>query len=359
MRKLSKHLKHHFIPHEGNDFSPHFFREASIASLLSLALIIFIASTLYGTIASKTDFLASIYPSILVNLTNQNRVAQNDSPLSVDPRLETAASLKAQDMATKGYFAHVSPEGISPWHWFDVAGYPYLYAGENLAVNFTESQDVSNGWMNSPTHRANILSGNFTQIGIQTAEGIYQGRETTFVVQEFGSPIASVAQKATPSPVPVPTTLVQIVPSKTASTSPLIARADPQVRGDETKAPSKPNLQIIASNPTFIAVKNQDVVALAEPSSGADSDIQASGPTEPTKVAVPWYGKILFYAPRFLTDAYIILATIISLALLVLVFFEFRKHSAKHVLHGFLVLTFVLVLLVVSKAFLFPYIIMV
>src|SRR3989338_5878655 len=106
-------------------------------------------------------------------------------------------------MATRGYFAHTSPDGLTPWHWLDVVGNNYSMAGEHLAVNFFESDDVDQAWMNSPTHRANIVKEGYKEIGIGIASGVYQGRNTTFVAQFFGTPIA-VVQAAPSKPAPTP-----------------------------------------------------------------------------------------------------------------------------------------------------------
>jgi hypothetical protein len=81
----------------------------------------------------------------------------------------------------------VTPDGKQPWYWFDLVGYPYTYAGENLAVNFTDSKDVENAWMASPTHHANLVKPQYTQVGIGVAQGRYQGKEATFVVQFFAA----------------------------------------------------------------------------------------------------------------------------------------------------------------------------
>lgn len=98
--------------------------------------------------------------------------------------------MKAQDMATKGYFAHTSPEGKkTPWYWLKQVGYQYQYAGENLAINFTDSKDVTNAWMNSPTHKANIVKDKYTEVGTGIATGLYEGRETVFVAQVYANPI--------------------------------------------------------------------------------------------------------------------------------------------------------------------------
>src|ERR1700690_2719282 len=137
----------------------------------------------------------------LVELTNADRQANQLPPLAINASLQTVAQMKADDMAGKGYFAHVSPDGHSPWYWFQKVGYDYTFAGENLAVDFTDSIDVEKAWMNSTMHRGNILNSHFTEIGIATASGIYQGRVTTFVVEEFASPaIEPTALPPAPAP---------------------------------------------------------------------------------------------------------------------------------------------------------------
>jgi hypothetical protein len=159
-----------------------------LCSILILAFALFGA---YGFLRMSypagKSLTAAIYSGVIVDLTNRDRLNNNDSNLKPNDLLSAAAQAKANDMASKGYFAHTSPEGITPWYWFKQVGYKYVYAGENLAINFDESLDVENAWMNSPTHRANILNNHYTDIGVAMAQGIYQGRVATFVVQEFGS----------------------------------------------------------------------------------------------------------------------------------------------------------------------------
>jgi uncharacterized protein YkwD len=156
--------------------------------LIVLLLIIMVLISVPSLRTNMLDSLSAIYASVLVNLTNQNRVAANVSELKVSPILEKAAQMKADDMAAKGYFAHNTPEGLTPWYWFEQAGYKYIYAGENLAVNFEDSEDVETAWMNSRGHFLNIMNPNFTEIGIATSTGIYKGRQAIFVVQMFGAP---------------------------------------------------------------------------------------------------------------------------------------------------------------------------
>lgn len=182
-------FKKYFVPHEHNDYKPHILRSKAtifIAGLIVLAEFAFLAQTFI--FAPGRGFLAQILESILIEETNASRLADSISILKFNPLLSAAASAKAQDMAEKSYFAHTSPEGVTPWHWLDEVGYKYSYAGENLAINFSDSKDVFDAWMNSPSHRENILNNHFTEIGIGMANGIYQNKETVFIVQFFGKP---------------------------------------------------------------------------------------------------------------------------------------------------------------------------
>ncbi|MBP6858799.1 MAG: hypothetical protein KBC33_03140 [Candidatus Pacebacteria bacterium] len=145
--------------------------------------------TLPRIVMDAVDSMAAVISSSLVELANTDRNNASIPSLRTNPVLERAAQAKADDMAAKGYFAHNSPNGTTPWHWLARAGYDYAHAGENLAIDFFESADVEKAWMNSPLHRANILNAEFTEIGIATARGMYNGHETTFVVQMFGKPL--------------------------------------------------------------------------------------------------------------------------------------------------------------------------
>jgi len=182
-------LKKHFIPGPHNDHQPHFLRRKTVFFVLKLVLIIellFLIELLW--LAPFTNFFSAILSNVLVDLTNIDRQNNNLSILATNPLLEKAAELKANDMAQKEYFSHTSPDGKTPWEWLDDVGYKFKYAGENLAVNFFDSNDIEKAWMNSAGHKRNILSENFTEIGIATARGIYKGREAIFVVQYFGKP---------------------------------------------------------------------------------------------------------------------------------------------------------------------------
>src|SRR3990167_222918 len=191
-------LKKHFIPHQGNDHRPHILRNCNIKNILILVILLEIFTFLIPTFTyiNRTGGMAAVISAVLANLTNEERQAQNLQTLAVSPILNKAAEMKAADMATKSYFAHTSPEGKTPWYWLDQAGFKYQYAGENLAINFSDSKDVTNAWMASPTHKANIVKGNYSEIGTGIAVGMYEGRKTIFVAQVYANPILKTSQES-------------------------------------------------------------------------------------------------------------------------------------------------------------------
>lgn len=179
---------HLFVPHELNDRHPHALRQTTVLLSLAFALIVQIGFLTYETSVFRSSTnIAAVLPGAIALLTNNARAEASERPLSVHPVLSAAAQKKADDMASKGYFAHQEPNGNMPWHWFKEEGYNYIYAGENLAVNFSDTEQLVNAWLASPTHRDNIVKPQYEDIGIGMATGTYKGKEAVFVVQFFGA----------------------------------------------------------------------------------------------------------------------------------------------------------------------------
>ncbi|MGB8816154.1 MAG: CAP domain-containing protein [Minisyncoccia bacterium] len=169
---------------------------SAIAFTLFLLAVIIIGQTnifpnVSNFVSTKVSTLADVISSVLVFETNNFRALNNENRLVVSSLLTQAAQLKADDMARKGYFSHISPNGDEPWIWFDKIGYKYDYAGENLAVDFNESTDVTSAWINSAKHEANLLNTHFTEMGVGIAKGMYEGHVTNYVVQFFASPLTA------------------------------------------------------------------------------------------------------------------------------------------------------------------------
>lgn len=150
----------------------------------AFAFPIFFFTFLFSTYATSAS---DITRSAIIELTNNDRSAQGISQLEENSKLTQAAEEKAENMIEKNYFAHTSPEGLTPWHWIDKENYDYNYAGENLAMDFTTVEKMNEAWMDSPTHRANVMSDKYFDVGVGIAQGIIDGHETTAVVQMFGS----------------------------------------------------------------------------------------------------------------------------------------------------------------------------
>jgi len=123
----------------------------------------------------------------IINYVNQERVKESLEQLEENDILNEVANLKAQDMLGNDYFAHTSPAGLDPWHWFEKAGYAYRFAGENLGMDFKTAISVHEAWMKSSSHRENILSDKYKEIGVSVKKGIIDNKETQIAVQVFGN----------------------------------------------------------------------------------------------------------------------------------------------------------------------------
>ncbi len=205
----------HFIPHPRNNFHPHVLghRVLGLFSLLLITVKVAAICLPLLTLGEAVPADASaITNDTIFNLTNKSRSQNNIAPLTYNFSLARAAQAKADDMLAKQYFAHVSPEGRNPWSFIKNVGYSYVAAGENLAVDFVEAESVDRAWMNSPGHRANILNSNFQEIGVGISRGTFEGHDTTFVVQMFGTPPPSQVK-----PLPEPTVVAPAIPAPVAA----------------------------------------------------------------------------------------------------------------------------------------------
>lgn len=106
----------------------------------------------------------------MVDLVNAERAKNGVAPLTVNYKLTGVARIKAQDMIDNNYFAHNSPTYGSPTDMMKKFGITYRTAGENLA-GAPDVDTAHKNLMNSSGHRANILNGNFKEVGIGVVEG--------------------------------------------------------------------------------------------------------------------------------------------------------------------------------------------
>ncbi|OAH53565.1 hypothetical protein AWH48_09780 [Domibacillus aminovorans] len=113
----------------------------------------------------------SAFEQQVFELVNQERAKQGVKALQLDTKLSDVARTKSQDMKNKGYFSHQSPTYGSPFDMMKQFGITYKSAGENIAKGQQTPEEVMNAWMNSDGHRKNILSADYTHIGVGYVDG--------------------------------------------------------------------------------------------------------------------------------------------------------------------------------------------
>lgn len=215
--KVRNHAKKVLVPHKENQYRPHLIRVHGLVAVLVVALLtqVFYSFITTGQV-SILGKVSSIETAELLTDTNAERQENGAAALQLNDKLSQAAFLKAQNMFAEQYWAHNSPSGVEPWKWFGDVGYNYSYAGENLAKNYPTADATVAAWMNSPTHRENILRQEYTEVGFAVVDGTLEGRETTLVVALYGAPVTVAAVKpASTAPI---TTTGFLAPEVTAST---------------------------------------------------------------------------------------------------------------------------------------------
>ncbi len=171
-----------YKPQKRNNFEPYLIRPLTIL----LYTVLLLAMNLFFEPPSEI-VAGNITTQNLINLVNQDREKYGLNHLKADVNLTSAAHAKANDILQHQYWDHYGPDGQTPWQFMTGAGYDYYYAGENLAKGFKTAEGVHQGLMNSPTHRDNILSDQYVDIGIAVVEGNLLGDDVYLVVQMFGS----------------------------------------------------------------------------------------------------------------------------------------------------------------------------
>ncbi len=253
-------LKNHFIPHADNDYKPHILQKAALVAMVVLVALSFTMANIQALFWINSDWMIStILPAVVVAETNDERGDEDLVQLRRNTTLDAAAQLKAEHMAANEYFAHFAPDGTSPWFWFGQVDYGFVHAGENLAIHFSDSSEVVEAWMDSPTHRANILNGDFREIGIGVAEGSYEGYKTLYVVQLFGTPavaspapvIPPVVAVTTPAPEPAPV----VAAAATETPAPVVVQETPV---------NEPEIIQIQTTETAEVAGAEDEVVVAE-----------------------------------------------------------------------------------------------
>lgn len=214
-------INYYLIASEKNDYRPW------ITSLSALAVFCVVIWGLRLLLPISLSLAApGIDASDLMQQVNFERTGRFVPALIINSKLNEAANVKSSDMLTRHYFGHVNPDGNYVWPVIEATGYtPYLTLGENLAMDFFSASAVVEAWMNSPTHRANILNQKFQDQGLASIFGNFEvGYDSIMITNLFGTllkkaspPPPPPAAKITPPPAvakttPKPTPVVEVPP---------------------------------------------------------------------------------------------------------------------------------------------------
>lgn len=201
MKHIIDSIHHLFVPRHTNNFKSKLIHHDFLTIYLAFSIVLTAGvAHIQNTQGSILGFATDITPQKLLELTNRERSKEGLSELVYNEKLAEAAQKKAENMFEKDYWAHYGPDGETPWEFILGTGYQYEFAGENLAKNFLFSDGVVDAWMDSPTHRDNILRKEYTDIGFAVVNGILNGEETTLVVQMFGKPLYAVVESPQAQP---------------------------------------------------------------------------------------------------------------------------------------------------------------
>jgi hypothetical protein len=343
---FNKRLKDFFVPSADNNYAPHSLQKAAMLGMVILIVLSFTATNVQSLIWMSSKWMVStVLPAVIVDLTNDERDTQSLGTLTRNSVLDAAAKLKAEDMAKEQYFAHYSPEGVSPWYWFGQVSYNFVHAGENLAIYFTDSGDIVDAWMDSPAHRDNIMNDDYTEIGVGTAEGTYKGYQTVYVVQLFGTPAAS----APSSPVSVSENEVADValaePTNTSEQESAVLAESVSITEEISVVPSQAVAnQIAPSAETQTTVVNDmDVLGggtvvlysdlISTSTGGVPATVDSSQNIQENS-NTPFYLALATQPHKILQIAYIVIGLFVLGLLLLSILIEYRHQQPIQIAYG-------------------------
>jgi uncharacterized protein YkwD len=243
-----------------------------------------------GTLAYATE----ISRQSLLNSTNSSRSGHSKGGLKLNEQLNSAAQAKANDMVARNYWSHNTPDGKEPWVFINGAGYSYIKAGENLAYGFTTSSETINGWMNSPSHKANMLDGDFTEVGFGYANSsnFNNAGEETVVVAMYGKPyvLASTSSSQPQQPTAQQPAESSPPPATQQTTQPTAPEPTRQVESTKNKNDEAKTEDTKKEQPSG-TTEPQMVVASSKPVTRAETI---------TSKLPPWSIGIITFAVGFL-----------------------------------------------------------
>ena len=243
----------------------------------------------------------------------------------------------------RDYFAHVDPDGNYVWPKIIAAGYsPYKILGENLAIDFSTAEGMVKAWIDSPSHRDNLLHSDFVDQGLAAVFGDYQGRYTNTTASLFGAlagspapsePKPEVKGEPTPPP-PAPAPEPEPEPEPAPKPQPEPEPVTPVVTPSSTPATTPP-----------VSTENEKPLLQDRAPRDVGSLPVASAPANPFSFAT---SASLFAATRLIFTAFgLLLLGVLATDSVIIYRHEMqivRSHSSYH-LFGFLLLTIVSILI--------------
>ncbi len=154
---------------------------------------------------SQKDVLAyatDVNSADLLTDTNHVRQSQGSQTLALNTELSQAAQAKANDMVARNYWSHLTPDGKTPWSFIDKTGYTYQKAGENLAFGFGNTNDIVKGWLNSPSHKQNLLDTDYREVGfgVANSQNYQNNGPETVVVALYSNPGSGLSANSAVAP---------------------------------------------------------------------------------------------------------------------------------------------------------------
>ncbi len=307
-------LRHWLFASRHNRFHPKLLEPFGLALV---ALTLLALPLTYNLTAAREmqvlGYATNVNIGDLHALSNAQRTGNGIGGLSLNGQLNQAAANKAAHMFANNYWAHVAPDGTSPWWFVSNAGYGYSTAGENLAKNFSTSGGVVNGWMNSPAHRANVLNGAFVDVGYGVMNGILLGEEVTLVVALYGAPVAAPAPAPAPAPAaPAPAPAAPVAPSNTpAPTTPVAETPAAE------EAPAEPTPAPVTEEPEITPIAEQQTVVTpvvsSQPTETSPADVAGAVVSAPIQAytGLNWGQKASLFVLAALALLFILKHTII------------------------------------------------
>lgn len=250
-------IKHLTFPRYSNNHKAKLIQNSGLLLVLFVFFVYQIFLQITPAVGIKIlGFAANISTDEVIRLTNEKRAEAGLPPVTFNESLSKAAREKGENMLANDYWAHVAPDGTTPWKFFNDVGYKYKYAGENLARDFSNAQSAVDAWMASPSHRENMLSSKYKEIGIAVVEGDLSGADTTIIVQLFGTSLTDTSQQIPVASAKQNSTEINNVPANSQeTTSPFPTQTE--VLTQESEPPA----QLVATTNSEQNVKNSTLIS--------------------------------------------------------------------------------------------------